>query len=561
MTWYAMREQRKAAQVALLQNEARVLLNQAVDRADDLARWQSALEAVRRIEVASDGDSSSRDLRREVETGLAAAERDLVLVAALADIRDAKADGHVNSTDAAYAETFRSGGIDAEALNPSDVGALVRRRPAATARALSAALDDWVAVRRGMSKSRVAGLPRLLAAARAADPDPDRDAVRAALSLADPKARLDRLRPLIERANSETWAPASLELLARGMADAGGIDEALIVLRNASGSHPDDVGIQITLGEIFEQMSPARTAQAIQAYAVARALRPESAHSLAHALDRLGRTDEATAVFRDLTRRRPDNLRHLACYSLFLANRHQPEAPAVLERTVAASREATRRRPHDAVAQFALGSSLAGQEKYGEAAAAFRAAVRLDPDDVGLRQNLGKCLANQGEHAIAITEYRKALQINPSSAAARAELASSLIVLKRLDEAIAELHAALRDDPDCAAAHAHLGAALYSQGKKDAAITEYQAALRLDPVSDKLYLNLGIALSDLGRRDEAVAAFRERFGAGPMTPRPTTRWASVCPTRGIARRRWLSTARRCGSTPPSLPCITASASP
>ena len=59
---------------------------------------------------------------------------------------------------------------------------------------------------------------------------------------------------------------------------------------------------------------------------MARAVRPESAHELAHLLDEMGRADEALAVFADLVARRPADNRHLACYGVCLREHGRREA-------------------------------------------------------------------------------------------------------------------------------------------------------------------------------------------------------------------------------------------
>src|SRR5262249_4740473 len=95
--WYLQRQQRQAAQGALLGREVDVLLDQAGAHADDPARWRAALEAVRRVEVALGDGGRSADrrhaaaLRGRAEGGLAAAEADRALVDRLVDIRGAQA--------------------------------------------------------------------------------------------------------------------------------------------------------------------------------------------------------------------------------------------------------------------------------------------------------------------------------------------------------------------------------------------------------------------------------------------------------------------------------------
>ena len=217
------------------------------------------------------------------------------------------------------------------------------------AAALVAALDHWSAVRRARHP-KDPGWARRLAAARAADPDPDRDALRAALLVEDKAARLGRLRPLAERTDAGSWAPASLVLLGEALANAGDADAGIAVLRRASWSHPQDARVHYALGQLLERVRPPQPEEAIRAYSVAWSRQPELAgHELAHALERRGRGAEAEAVWRDLVGRRPDDGRHLGCYGRHLTERGRgAEAAPVLGRAVAACREAIRLRPDDA---------------------------------------------------------------------------------------------------------------------------------------------------------------------------------------------------------------------
>lgn len=83
-------------------------------------------------------------------------------------------------------------------------------------------------------------------------------------------------------------------------------------------------------------------------YTAARALRPETAHELAHLLDRMGRGDEAVAIFRDLTRRRPNSPRHLGCLgSILERSGRAAEVAPILDQAIAAVREEIRDNPDD----------------------------------------------------------------------------------------------------------------------------------------------------------------------------------------------------------------------
>ena len=98
---------------------------------------------------------------------------------------------------------------------------------------------------------------------------------------------------------------------------------------------------------VLEKLS--RRDEAIRFYTAARSIRPETAHELAHALEKRGESDEAIAVFRDLKRLRPGKPGTWAASASALKARGCRERPSeALEAAVAAGREAIRLKPDDA---------------------------------------------------------------------------------------------------------------------------------------------------------------------------------------------------------------------
>jgi tetratricopeptide (TPR) repeat protein len=119
------------------------------------------------------------------------------------------------------------------------------------------------------------------------------------------------------------------------------VDDAIRLLRRASGVHPADVWVYYVLAGLLETTKPPRAEEALEAYAATRALRPELAREMAHALEARDLDGEAESIFRDLTDRRPSKSRHLACLGRHLKVRgHADEAGPILERAVALDREA-----------------------------------------------------------------------------------------------------------------------------------------------------------------------------------------------------------------------------
>ena len=106
------------------------LRDQARAQAEDPARWQAALVAVRRVDdVLGTGGGAAATRRRwtrlrtEVQAGLDGAQRDRRLLDRLVDIRSAKADDPDGSaTDAAYADAFGEAGMDLAACRRPTAG-------------------------------------------------------------------------------------------------------------------------------------------------------------------------------------------------------------------------------------------------------------------------------------------------------------------------------------------------------------------------------------------------------------------------------------------------------
>ena len=117
-------------------------------------------------------------MRTQIQAGLDAAQRDKTLLDRVVAIRAAEADDPDGSiTDHDYAEAFRAAGIDFGSPKAAEAGAKIKARPPSVALALATALDDWADIcrtKRGTGRDWLA----LIEAARVADPDPWRNALR-----------------------------------------------------------------------------------------------------------------------------------------------------------------------------------------------------------------------------------------------------------------------------------------------------------------------------------------------------------------------------------------------
>lgn len=153
---------------------------------------------------------------------------------------------------------------------------------------------------------------KLNAMAHAADPNPWRDGLRRALGIGDRNLRRNALVQIARDKVMPDQAAIGLDLLGRALFDLDNEPMDEEVLRAGLGRHPHNLWLNYDLGIVL--LSRGRRREAIIYLTAARALRPDTAHELAHALDSLWeRPEAAIAVFEDLTRLRPRNPRHWLC--------------------------------------------------------------------------------------------------------------------------------------------------------------------------------------------------------------------------------------------------------
>jgi tetratricopeptide (TPR) repeat protein len=215
---------------------------------------------------------------------------------------------------------------------------------------------------------------------------------------------------------------------------------------------------------------------------------------------------------------------------------------------------------------YYLGSLLAKQRKYTEAAPAFRQALHLNPaylpsrlklaeslldsGDLGESNSvyleiveqspdtaeayfgLGRIAVLRGDPAAARESFRKACELFPTYGPAHYALAQVDRKLGKMNEAEQELalyahHEAVvppTDDPlrdqlrkldKRAAAHLERGVQLEQVGRLDDAIAETEEALRLDPQLVKAHINLLILYGRVGNRDKAEQHYQAAVKLNP----------------------------------------------
>jgi tetratricopeptide (TPR) repeat protein len=467
---YLHQRQARTAQVERALNEMTLLHDQASKAPEDLSRWQTAREAIERVEAAlgDDGSAPARlrfgNLRREVETGLAAARRDRDLLDALAEIHSRHLGVRPGVTDNAYADAFRQGEIDLDILTPAEAAARLRARPAVVLLQVLPYLDTWSLVRRN-DEQPAERWQRPLAVARAADSDAYRNQLRALVGHTDIREQRAALRAFSQDRQVAELPPASILQLAAALRQAGDPAAAVALLESAVQRYPGDVWINYDLAEALAGLPTPRREEAVRYYTAARALRPESAHNLAHLLDEMGRGEDAIATFRALVKVRPAEARNIGCLGAILLGRQQREAGLkALDQAIAAARETIRRRPGDAGEYYLLGHLLAIRGDLDGAVAADREALRIEPGHTGALTNLVKILKERGDQDGIIAVLRTAIRTRPDYAWSHEALSTTLQATGDTSGAIAAIREAIRLNPEEQAYRTRLSALLKTQG-------------------------------------------------------------------------------------------------
>jgi serine/threonine protein kinase/Flp pilus assembly protein TadD len=300
----------RSARSAATEQEVKRALDEAATLQGQ-ARWTEALGAVKRAQglLVSGGGNELRQRVGEQRNDL-----EMVLRLERARFPDAAGAGRT-ATEAMIARAFREYGIDLELLEPEEAAERMRARP--IRHQLATALDHWVKIRAsapgGGLKADDPFRKRLIAAARAADPDEWRNQVRDALARGD----IEALRKLAASPKVGDLPVYTLSLLGNALDAAGAGEEAVRVLRQAQQNCPDDGEINFQLAWALEHRSGPRAHrdddEVLRFYTVARALRPRNVaihQVLGRALCKQDKWSEGITVYRRAVELNPDEAWH-----------------------------------------------------------------------------------------------------------------------------------------------------------------------------------------------------------------------------------------------------------
>jgi tetratricopeptide (TPR) repeat protein len=436
------------------------------------------------------------------------------------------------STAREWAEVFGRFGIVLDQTPPGEAArrvneSLIQER-------LLQALDS----RLGWERS-----PALLAILRAADPDPYRDGVRAAVAANDN----DRLRELAGR--PEALAQPARFAVTLGSLRPLGPRRREQILVAALLRRPGDLQVLLTIGDLHLAEGKNAPAESAGWYRAALAVRPGNPgawNNLGIALTRMDDVDGALAAFREAIRLDPGYADAHANLGRALARKGQEaeseaeygeavrlgsKFPAAhynlgcaldkkgqLDAAIGHYREALRLDPEFSAAHNNLGSALKKKGNLAEAISCFREAIRHDPNNARAWGNLGNALHDNGEQEEAVAALQEAVRLGLVDAGASYNIGVGLLHKKDADGAEASLRTAIRLDPKHAGAHSNLGAALVMKGDTEGGIAALREAVRLDPRLAEAHMNLGNALAKQGQFAEALDHLKKAHEIGSQRP-------------------------------------------
>jgi serine/threonine-protein kinase len=505
-----------------------------------------ALAAAQRADVLAADEHANPELRQRVAAlvnELGEAECDRRMAERLIQIREDQAQTGDNvfnegSADTAYAQAFRDYAIDPEALPAADFAARLRAR--AIAPDLIAALDNWIMVRRFVTRpDDPASWQPLIGAARAADPEPWRDRLRAAFLR--PERDRELLRELAATADVNKQPPQVLYHLAVVLSGED-VPATVALLRKAQQRYPDEFFVNSALAyHLHQAVRPRRLDEALRFQATCVALRPRTAgahYNLGRILVDLGRDEEALKSIETAIALKADYAEAHDARGRILARQGKYEEAIKAHRHSFNLKKRT-------VPLENLAWALEQQGKYEQAEAVDREAIALDPDDPRPYFGLENVLRKQKRYADAIKVCREILTRLDKArraglkdrsgwsrdrereaghfAAAEGKLYNDLAWLlsreKRWDEALEVLATGLRLRPQEAHLYLVRGNILKDMGRLDDAADAYVQAVRCRADYHLAHLNLGLLHAMRGQLEDAVPVLQRAAALKPDDPR------------------------------------------
>jgi protein O-GlcNAc transferase len=226
-------------------------------------------------------------------------------------------------------------------------------------------------------------------------------------------------------------------------------------------------------------------------------------------LHRIGRLDEAEAIYRNILLAQPGNSDALHLLGVIAYQRKQyAEAEEYISRAIESNTNAPEYRNN-------LGNIYLAQKQFDKAERCYLKALKLNPRYVDALNNLGNVSRESGKDQDAVDFYKKAAKIEPARAEIHNNLGMVLEALGRSAEAIQCYKEAIRLRSDFCDAYSNLGAATKSQGNLQEAIRYCSKALELNAAHSRALLNMGNAYSEMGQIEKGAEYFCKALLSDP----------------------------------------------
>jgi tetratricopeptide (TPR) repeat protein len=237
---------------------------------------------------------------------------------------------------------------------------------------------------------------------------------------------------------------------------------------------------------------------------------PELLHLMALVCMNAGQLDHAVEWASRAIRKeaKPSHLQTLAAALLRLGR--QEEALQVLDKAVQLA-------PDDADLRRNMGTALLKAGRTGEALRCFQRVVELNSADADAAYKAGVILKEEGRLGEALVYLDRSAEAQPDHAPIFATRGFVRASLNRYEQAIEDYERAIRLDPQHAHACANLGNALRALGRPEEALAWYDRSLALTPDIANT-TNRALTLMELGRFAEAGQAYQVAIGIDPRHP-------------------------------------------
>jgi tetratricopeptide (TPR) repeat protein len=229
----------------------------------------------------------------------------------------------------------------------------------------------------------------------------------------------------------------------------------------------------------------------------------------ARKLQKLGRLDEAEALFRSVADKAPTC--SAALIGLGQIERKLGNHMAAL----GAFETALKIEPHNTGIKNEIAYLLRNLGRLDEAEAAFRELIEQSPGNANGLVGLGRTLQDRGDRSASLAAFQAAALSKPDDRSIATEVARDLQALARFDEAKAAYKSISDQDPGNATALIGLGQISGQGGDHAAALTAFEAALKIEPNNSGVKAEIAYLLRQMGRRDEAEAMFLELLAQAP----------------------------------------------